>query len=143
MRLLVAENDPALATFLHNSFDAEHYAVDLTRNSEEAKQMVQGRSYDLAIRRDEPAHAGNQALKFHFKRRSIKLLITWYALAPNRLAASGYGEYYPAASNETEEGRAMNRGVDLVILNSNAEAAPRRPQQWFLVRLNPTLHRSD
>jgi hypothetical protein len=27
MRLLVAENDPALATFLHNSFDAQHYAV--------------------------------------------------------------------------------------------------------------------
>ena len=50
----------------------------------------------------------------------IKLFITKYALAPNRLSASGYGEYYPVASNETEEGRAMNRRVDLVILNSNA-----------------------
>jgi hypothetical protein len=28
MRLLVVENNPALATFLHNSFDAEHYAVE-------------------------------------------------------------------------------------------------------------------
>ncbi len=53
----------------------------------------------------------------------IKLFITRYALAPNRLAAAGYGEYYPAASNETEEGRAMNRGVELVILNSNVESA--------------------
>jgi two-component system copper resistance phosphate regulon response regulator CusR len=53
----------------------------------------------------------------------IKLFITRYALAPNRLAASGYGEYYPVASNETEEGRAMNRRVDLVILNSNVESA--------------------
>ncbi len=49
MRLLVAKNDPALAAFLHNSFDAEHCAVDLTRSGEEAKQMVQECSYDLAI----------------------------------------------------------------------------------------------
>ena len=40
MRLLVAENDPALATSLHNSFNAEHYAVDLTQNGEEAEPMV-------------------------------------------------------------------------------------------------------
>src|SRR5271169_741170 len=48
----------------------------------------------------------------------IKLFITKFALAPNRLSASGYGEYYPTASNDTSEGRAMNRRVDLVILNS-------------------------
>jgi len=49
MRLLVAENDPALATFLQRGFDAEHYAVDLTAGGEEAKFMVQEREYDLAI----------------------------------------------------------------------------------------------
>src|SRR5271168_2611745 len=48
----------------------------------------------------------------------IKLFITKFALAPNRLSASGYAEYYPTASNDTSEGRAMNRRVDLVILNS-------------------------
>jgi len=49
MRLLAIEDDPALATFLHNSFDPEHYAVDLNRSGEEAEQMVQECSYDLAI----------------------------------------------------------------------------------------------
>lgn len=49
MRLLVAENDPALATFLQRGFDAEHYAVDLTGGGEEAKFMVQEHEYDLAI----------------------------------------------------------------------------------------------
>ncbi|MGA7914691.1 MAG: OmpA family protein [Candidatus Acidiferrales bacterium] len=53
----------------------------------------------------------------------IKLFITKYAIAPDRLSASGYGEYYPVASNDTAEGRSMNRRVDLVILNSNAEPA--------------------
>jgi DNA-binding response OmpR family regulator len=49
MHLLVAENDPALATFLQNSFDREHYTVDLTDNDEEAKQWAGDRNYDLAI----------------------------------------------------------------------------------------------
>jgi DNA-binding response OmpR family regulator len=41
MRLLVAENDPALATFLHESFGHEHYAVDLTGDGEDAKHRVE------------------------------------------------------------------------------------------------------
>ena len=49
MRLLVAENDSTLATFLQRSFDAEHYAVDLTSGGEQAKFMVQEHEYDLAI----------------------------------------------------------------------------------------------
>ncbi|KLU65889.1 motility protein B [Desulfosporosinus acididurans] len=37
---------------------------------------------------------------------------------PNRLSATGYGEYRPIASNDTEAGRAKNRRIDLVILRS-------------------------
>src|SRR5271154_6098358 len=57
----------------------------------------------------------------------IKLFITKFALAPNRLSASGYGEYYPTASNDTAEGRATNRRVDLVILNSFSDASVPTP----------------
>jgi DNA-binding response OmpR family regulator/outer membrane protein OmpA-like peptidoglycan-associated protein len=57
----------------------------------------------------------------------IKLFITKFALAPNRLSASGYAEYYPTASNDTAEGRAMNRRVDLVILNSFSDAGVPTP----------------
>jgi len=35
-----------------------------------------------------------------------------------QFVASGYGEMYPIASNETEEGRAQNRRVDFVILSN-------------------------
>jgi DNA-binding response OmpR family regulator len=49
MRLLVAENDPALATFLHESLSHEHYAVDLTGDGEDAKHWVEERDYDLVI----------------------------------------------------------------------------------------------
>ncbi len=34
---------------------------------------------------------------------------------PARLGAVGYGEFRPVASNDTEEGRALNRRVEIVI----------------------------
>lgn len=37
-------------------------------------------------------------------------------VSPKRLSASGYGEYHPVASNDTSEGRQMNRRVEIVIL---------------------------
>ncbi|HXU48677.1 MAG TPA: flagellar motor protein MotB [Candidatus Binatia bacterium] len=58
----------------------------------------------------------------------IKLFIAQFGIAPNRLSASGYGEYYPIASNDTPEGRAQNRRVDLVLLNPTAVVAPPLPR---------------
>jgi chemotaxis protein MotB len=57
----------------------------------------------------------------------IKLFITKFDVAPSRLSASGYAEYYPTASNDTTEGRATNRRVDLVILNSISDAGVPTP----------------
>ncbi|MFP4381224.1 MAG: flagellar motor protein MotB [Candidatus Sumerlaeia bacterium] len=47
---------------------------------------------------------------------------------PRNLIASGYGEYYPIASNRTEIGRAKNRRVDIVLLSdSYAQQEPDQP----------------
>jgi chemotaxis protein MotB len=46
----------------------------------------------------------------------VRLLITRYGFAPDRLSAAGYAQYHPVASNATPEGRAQNRRVDVVIL---------------------------
>jgi chemotaxis protein MotB len=58
----------------------------------------------------------------------IKLFIAQFNLAPDRLSASGYGEYYPVASNDTSEGRAENRRVDVVLLNPTFSLIPGLPQ---------------
>ncbi|ADL49912.1 flagellar motor protein MotB [Clostridium cellulovorans] len=48
----------------------------------------------------------------------VEIFATECGLNPNRLLPVGYGEYRPIATNATEEGRAANRRVDIVILNS-------------------------
>ena len=48
-------------------------------------------------------------------------LISNSGITPQRLSAVGYGEYRPVGSNASAEGRAANRRVDLVVLNSEAQ----------------------
>lgn len=47
MRVLIAEDDPALATFVQKGLEAEHYAVDVTHDGEQAKAMASELDYDL------------------------------------------------------------------------------------------------
>ena len=42
---------------------------------------------------------------------------------PTRLVATGYGEYHPVASNDTPEGRAQNRRIEIVLVPLTLEAA--------------------
>lgn len=42
-------------------------------------------------------------------------------LEPEKLSAIGYGEYRPVFSNDTEEGRQLNRRVEVVILPKSIE----------------------
>jgi chemotaxis protein MotB len=44
-------------------------------------------------------------------------------IAPNRLIAAGFGEFRPIAPNDSREGRARNRRVDLVVLFPQGPAA--------------------
>jgi chemotaxis protein MotB len=45
-----------------------------------------------------------------------RLLLALKAMPADRLSAAGYAEFHPVASNDSEEGRAQNRRVDLVVL---------------------------
>jgi len=45
-----------------------------------------------------------------------RLFIGLKAIPPERISAAGYAEFHPVASNDSAEGRAENRRVDLVVL---------------------------
>jgi chemotaxis protein MotB len=46
-------------------------------------------------------------------------LLQQHSFAPEKLSASGYAEFRPIASNDTPDGRARNRRIDIVILSSS------------------------
>jgi chemotaxis protein MotB len=50
-----------------------------------------------------------------------KVFIVHYGFEPQRLSVAGYAEFHPTASNDSAEGRARNRRVDIVILNPAAQ----------------------
>lgn len=51
----------------------------------------------------------------------LKALTRWDGVDPARLVATGYGEYHPRASNETDEGKQANRRVELVVVVERGE----------------------
>jgi len=48
-------------------------------------------------------------------------------ISPKRLSARGYGEYHPIASNDTPEGRQLNRRVEIVILPQEVKRVRKVP----------------
>ncbi len=51
----------------------------------------------------------------------LSYLIRNYNLPPERFSIAGYAEFKPVASNETPQGRAKNRRVDIVVLNHDSK----------------------
>ncbi|HVO57237.1 MAG TPA: flagellar motor protein MotB [Dongiaceae bacterium] len=70
---------------------------------------------------NQPIHnrrfASNWELSTSRASELIRLFVEHYGISPQRLSAAGYAEFHPVAANDTAEGRARNRRVDIVILN--------------------------
>jgi DNA-binding response OmpR family regulator len=49
MRILIAEDDSALAGFVRKGLEAEHYAVDVSADGEQARAMAGEFDYDLVV----------------------------------------------------------------------------------------------
>jgi len=94
---------------------------------------IEGHTDDVPIHT--PRFDSNWELSTARATEMIKLFIAQFNVSADRLSASGYGQYYPVASNATAEGRAQNRRVDLVILNT----APAAPSAQPLPQISPQL----
>lgn len=53
----------------------------------------------------------------------VVFLVTEASFAPEHLSAAGYGEFHPRAANDLPESRALNRRVDVVVLQATASTA--------------------
>jgi len=45
----------------------------------------------------------------------VKYMISFLGIAPERLAANGFGQYQPVANGNTETARAQNRRIELKL----------------------------
>lgn len=54
---------------------------------------------------------------------AVQFLIQSAGISPDRLSAAGYGAFHPVAENSTPDGRARNRRVDVIVLNTATRAA--------------------
>jgi chemotaxis protein MotB len=67
--------------------------------------------------------------------RIARLLLDQQLIPPDRISAAGYAEFHPVAGNDTAEGRAQNRRVDLVVLprtkiNFSSLPSTQAPGAW-------------
>lgn len=51
-------------------------------------------------------------------------------VSPDKLAAAGYGEHDPVASNDTDDGKALNRRIEIVLM-PNLDELPALPKDLF------------
>ncbi|HVU98112.1 MAG TPA: OmpA family protein [Puia sp.] len=76
--------------------------------------MVEGHTDNVPFRRGDLLD--NWDLSVKRATAVIRILQNKYGLQPAHMAAAGRGEYVPVASNDTKEGRALNRRTRIVIL---------------------------
>jgi chemotaxis protein MotB len=92
-----------------------------------------------------PQMASNWELSTARSTELVRLLILRYRFSPTRLAAAGYAEFHPIATNDTAQGRAQNRRVDLVILSehpisaSSPDANPAKPSPTTPLKTIPKV----
>ena len=83
--------------------------------------VVQGHTDNVPIANPNAEYPTNWELSYQRAVNVVRFLITETLVMPTRLAAEGYGEYRPIATNATPEGRRKNRRVEILILYAGEE----------------------
>lgn len=83
--------------------------------------VVRGHTDNVPIANPSAEFPTNWELSYQRAVNVVRFLITETLVMPTRMAAEGYGEYRPIAPNDTPEGRAKNRRVEILILYAGEE----------------------
>ena len=96
---VLAKMVPIFRSFQHTTITVVGY-TDSTPIGPQLQRMGFNSNTDLSLKRASEVVA-------YFQSQGVN---------PNLLNAKGFGEAYPVASNDTSEGRARNRRVDIVLM---------------------------
>jgi chemotaxis protein MotB len=75
--------------------------------------IVEGHSDDVVVSTDQ--FKDNWDMSVARATSVVRIISNDFGFNPNRITASGKGKFHPVQSNETEEGRAANRRIDIII----------------------------
>lgn len=113
--------DSGSATLRRSSRDAlDRLAAVLGKRTESMR--IEGHTDDVPIHN--ARFASNWELSTARSAELVRLFIERYKMDPTRLSAAGYAEFHPVALNDSPGGKALNRRVDIVILNPPRSAPP-------------------
>jgi chemotaxis protein MotB len=86
---------------------------------------VEGHTDDVPIHN--AAFASNWDLSSARAMAVAMMLLNESNVDPKRMSIAGYGQYHPAASNDTPEGRRANRRVDIVVVSTDSPSPTKAP----------------
>ncbi|MBA3706917.1 MAG: OmpA family protein [Bacteroidetes bacterium] len=110
--------------FKSGSADVEPKGTEVLKKLAEALNksadvdiLIEGHTDNVPIKilQKENCYKDNWGLSVARATSVVRLLTDDYKLDPKRLTASGKGEYFPVASNQTAEGKAKNRRTEIIL----------------------------
>ncbi len=85
----------------------------IASNSDKYSINIEGHTDDTPI--NTVRYPSNWELSSDRAINVLKFMINEFAIPPEKISATGYGEYRPIASNKTKKGRARNRRVEIYL----------------------------
>lgn len=93
--------------------DALKLLADVLEKNADIDILVEGHTDNVPIKTS--VYKDNWDLSVARATSIVRILTSDYKIVPTRLTASGKGEFFPKADNETADGRAKNRRTEIIL----------------------------
>ncbi|SRR5579884_471447 len=81
--------------------------------------QIEGHTDNIPIKT--PQFRSNWELSSFRAAEIVRYFVEHHSMSPERFSVAGYAEFRPIETNETLEGRAKNRRIEIVLLNKHKE----------------------
>lgn len=109
--------NPGFATIKPESHRSLDFVAELLQKEHFKDRMVRVEGHADNVQVSSPRYSSNWELSTARAVNVLRYFAETKFISPERLMATGYGEYKPVAPNDTPEGRAQNRRVDIIVLS--------------------------
>ncbi len=102
---------------VHFDFNKSNIRADARPILDEAVRMLKERNINVVVQghTDSVGSDGYNMKLSHRRADAVKQYMVDHGIASSRISAEGFGKRQPVASNDTAEGRAQNRRVELHV----------------------------